>query len=153
MFYYTFISDIGEITVIADENYIKAVQFGKSEYNNEKTPLISEAVNQLQEYFKGNRKVFTVPLKPDGTDFQRKVWKALTEIPYGQTTSYGKIAEKIGKSGGARAVGNANNKNPIAIMIPCHRVIGANGSLTGYAAGLDIKKQLLELEKFYCQIP
>ena len=98
MFYYTFISDIGEITVIADENYIKAVHFGKSEYVNKKTPLISETVNQLQEYFKGNRKVFTVPLKPDGTDFQRKVWKALTEIPYGQTTSYGEIAEKIGKS-------------------------------------------------------
>lgn len=153
MFYYTFISDIGEITVIADENYIKAVQFGKSEYVNKKTPLISEAVNQLQEYFKGDRKVFTVPLKPDGTDFQRKVWKALTEIPYGQTASYGEIAEKIGKSGGARAVGNANNKNPIAIMIPCHRVIGANGSLTGYAAGIDIKKKLLDLEKFYCQTP
>lgn len=153
MFYYTFISDIGEITVIADENYIKAVQFGKSEYVNKKTPLISEAVNQLQEYFKGDRKVFTVPLKPDGTDFQRKVWKALTEIPYGQTASYGEIAEKIGKSGGARAVGNANNKNPIAIMIPCHRVIGANGSLTGYAAGLDIKKKLLDLEKFYCKTP
>lgn len=113
----------------------------------------SEAVNQLQEYFKGDRKVFTVPLKPDGTDFQRKVWKALTEIPYGQTASYGEIAEKIGKSGGARAVGNANNKNPIAIMIPCHRVIGANGSLTGYAAGLDIKKKLLDLEKFYCKTP
>ena len=153
MFYYTFISDIGEITVIADENYIKAFHFGKSENNNEKTPLISEAVNQLQEYFKGDRKVFTVPLKPDGTDFQRKVWKALTEIPYGQTASYGEIAEKIGKSGGARAVGNANNKNPIAIMIPCHRVIGANGSLTGYAAGLDIKKKLLDLEKFYCKTP
>lgn len=153
MFYYTFISDIGEITVTADENCIKAVHFGKSEYVNKKTPLISEAVNQLQEYFKGDRKVFTVPLKPDGTDFQRKVWKALTEIPYGQTASYGEIAEKIGKSGGARAVGNANNKNPIAIMIPCHRVIGANGSLTGYAAGLDIKKKLLDLEKFYCKTP
>ena len=153
MFYYTFISDIGEITVIADENYINAVRFGKSEYVNKQTPLISDAVNQLQEYFKGDRKVFTVPLKPDGTDFQRKGWKALTEIPHGQTTSYGEIAEKIGKSGGARAVGNANNKNPIAIMIPCHRVIGANGSLTGYAAGLDIKKKLLDLEKFYCQTP
>lgn len=151
MFYYTFISDIGEITVAADENYIKAVHFGKSEYNNEKTPLITEAVNQLKEYFRGKRKTFSVPLKPEGTDFQKKVWKVLTEIPYGQTACYGEIAAKIGKSGGARAVGNANNKNPIAIMIPCHRVIGANGSLTGYAAGLEIKKQLLDLEKLYCE--
>lgn len=153
MFYYTFVSNVGEITVTSDENYIKAVHFGRSEYETKLTPLISEAVNQLREYFKGDRKIFTVPLKPDGTDFQQKVWKALTEIPYGQTTSYGEIAEKIGKPGGARAVGNANNKNPIAIMIPCHRVIGANGSLTGYAAGLNIKKQLLSLEKFYCQTP
>ncbi len=153
MFYYTFVSNVGEITVTSDENYIKAVHFGRSEYETKLTPLISEAVNQLREYFKGDRKIFTVPLKPDGTDFQQKVWKALTEIPYGQTTSYGEIAEKIGKPGGARAVGNANNKNPIAIIIPCHRVIGANGSLTGYAAGLNIKKQLLSLEKFYRQTP
>lgn len=153
MFYYTFVSNVGEITVTSDENYIKAVHFGRSEYETKLTPLISEAVNQLREYFKGDRKIFTVPLKPDGTDFQQKVWKALTEIPYGQTTSYGEIAGKIGKPGGARAVGNANNKNPIAIMIPCHRVIGANGSLTGYAAGLNIKKQLLSLEKFYRQTP
>lgn len=153
MFYYTFLSDIGDITVISDEHYIKAVHFGKSEYENNLTPLISEAVNQLREYFKGKRKIFTVPLKPDGTDFQQMVWKALIDIPYGQTISYGEIAEKIGKPGGARAVGNANNKNPIAIMIPCHRVIGANGSLTGYAAGLNIKKQLLNLEKFYFKTP
>lgn len=153
MFYYTFVSNVGEITVTSDENYIKAVHFGRSEYETKLTPLISEAVNQLREYFKGDRKIFTVPLKPDGTDFQQKVWKALTEIPYGQTISYGEIAEKIGKPGGARAVGNANNKNPIAIIIPCHRVIGANGSLTGYAAGLNIKKQLLSLEKFYRQTP
>lgn len=153
MFYYTFVSNVGEITVTSDENYIKAVHFGRSEYETKLTPLISEAVNQLREYFKGDRKIFTVPLKPDGTDFQQKVWKTLTEIPYGQTISYGEIAEKIGKPGGARAVGNANNKNPIAIIIPCHRVIGANGSLTGYAAGLNIKKQLLSLEKFYRQTP
>lgn len=153
MFYYTFVSNVGEITVTSDENYIKAVHFGRSEYKTKLTPLISEAVNQLREYFKGDRKIFTVPLNPDGTDFQQKVWKALTEIPYGQTISYGEIAEKIGKPRGARAVGNANNKNPIAIMIPCHRVIGANGSLTGYAAGLNIKKQLLSLEKFYRQTP
>lgn len=153
MFYYTFVSNVGEITVTSDENYIKAVHFGRSEYETKLTPLITEAVNQLREYFKGDRKIFTVPLKPDGTDFQQKVWKALTEIPYGQTISYGEIAEKIGKPGGARAVGNANNKNPIAIIIPCHRVIGANGSLTGYAAGLNIKKQLLSLEKFYRQTP
>lgn len=112
----------------------------------EETPLLMEAFQQLDEYLNGKRTVFTVPLAPEGTGFQRKVWDALQTIPYGETLSYKEIAEMIGNPKASRAVGMANNKNPIAIMIPCHRVIGANGQLVGYGGGLDIKEQLLKLE-------
>ena len=110
------------------------------------TPLLTEAAKQLLEYFSGNRTSFDLPLAPSGTEFQQKVWQALQTIPYGETWSYKKVAEAIGNPKASRAVGMANNKNPIAIMIPCHRVIGANGKLVGYAGGLDIKSTLLELE-------
>ncbi|AGF54449.1 methylated-DNA--[protein]-cysteine S-methyltransferase [Clostridium saccharoperbutylacetonicum] len=112
-----------------------------------KTELLIEIVKQLDEYFDGTRKVFDLPIEPEGTEFQKKVWKALIEIPYGETKSYGEIAKIIGNDKAARAVGMANNKNPIAIIIPCHRVIGANGNLVGYAGGLELKEKLLELEK------
>ncbi|MBD7909916.1 methylated-DNA--[protein]-cysteine S-methyltransferase [Clostridium cibarium] len=111
------------------------------------TILLKKAVKELNEYFEGKRSSFDLPLEPGGTEFQKKVWEALIEIPCGETRSYGEIAKVIGNEKAARAVGMANNKNPIMIIIPCHRVIGANGSLVGYAGGLNIKEKLLELEK------
>jgi methylated-DNA-[protein]-cysteine S-methyltransferase len=111
------------------------------------TLLIKKAAEQLNEYFDGKLKVFDLPLVLHGTDFQVKVWKALQKIPYGKTSSYGEIAAIIGNPKASRAVGMANNRNPISIIVPCHRVIGHNGSLTGYAGGLKLKQQLLELEK------
>ena len=111
------------------------------------TPLNKEAATQIKEYLKGSRKDFDLPLKPEGTDFQLRVWQALLAIPYGETRSYQEIAEQAGNIKACRAVGLANNRNPIAIIIPCHRVIGKNGSLTGYGGGLEIKARLLELEK------
>lgn len=108
----------------------------------------SEVIHQLQEYVAGKRKEFTIPLHQIGTPFQLKVWEELLRIPYGQTRSYGEIAVRVDNPKGQRAVGMANNRNPIGIVVPCHRVIGKNGSLTGYAGGLDIKQRLLELEDF-----
>lgn len=102
---------------------------------------------QLQEYFCGKRKIFDLPIAPNGTEFQLKVWDALCQIPYGETRSYKDIAEFVGNPKASRAVGGANNKNPIMIIIPCHRVIGSDGSLIGYAGGMDVKKKLLMLEK------
>ena len=107
---------------------------------------LDEAERQLREYFDGARKSFDLPLSQHGTPFQLAVWDALRQIPYGKTRSYGDIARQIGKPGAARAVGMANNRNPICIVVPCHRVIGANGSLTGYGGGLDKKEALLKLE-------
>jgi methylated-DNA-[protein]-cysteine S-methyltransferase len=104
------------------------------------------AVVQLEEYFAGERRVFDLPLRPQGTAFQRRVWDALTEIPYGQTSSYGELARRIGNPGAARAVGLANNRNPVSIVVPCHRVIGADGSLIGYGGGLERKRWLLAHE-------
>ncbi len=106
-----------------------------------------DAVAQLEAYFAGQLADFDIDLELQGTEFQRQVWKALLTIPYGQTRSYGQIAEQIGTPGSARAVGLANGRNPIAIVVPCHRVIGAGGSLTGYGGGLERKRFLLELEK------
>lgn len=116
------------------------------EYSREETPLTRRVRSQLDEYFSGQRTDFDLPLKPNGTEFQKKDWAALQEIPYGQTRTYKDIAEAIGCPKGFRAVGLANNRNPIMIIIPCHRVIGSDGSLTGYAGGTHIKKYLLELE-------
>lgn len=110
------------------------------------SPVLDNAVKQLEEYFNGSRKVFELPLSFSGTDFQNRVWHALCKIPYGETMSYGDIARLIGSPMAFRAVGMANNKNRIPIIIPCHRVIGADGGLTGYAGGVDIKKFLLALE-------
>jgi len=110
-------------------------------------PLIQETCSQFDEYFAGKRRIFDLPLSPKGTDFQQTVWKQLQEIPYGQTISYSQLAKAIRHPKACRAVGSANGKNPIPIIIPCHRVIASNGSLGGYSSGLDIKTQLLELEK------
>lgn len=111
------------------------------------TPLIKKTYSQLKEYFAGNRKSFDIPISANGTEFQIKVWKELQKIPYGKTATYKEIAENIGNKNASRAVGMANNKNPIAIIIPCHRVIGTKGDLTGYAGGIKLKKYLLDLEK------
>jgi len=108
---------------------------------------LADALRQLREYFAGTRHEFDLNLDPDGTPFQKKVWEALQRIPYGITTSYGELAKSLGRPSASRAVGAANGKNPIAIVVPCHRVIGKDGSLTGYAGGLPVKRALLELEK------
>ena len=113
------------------------------------TPVIDRALTQLNEYFAGRRKAFDLPLKLFGTEFQQKVWIALSKIPYGVTVSYKDLAETVGNPKACRAIGMANNKNPLPIILPCHRVIGKNGSLTGYAGGLHIKKFLLDLEQQY----
>ena len=106
----------------------------------------SAVADQLDAYWRGDLKAFDVPMDPVGTDFQKSVWNALREIPYGTTVTYGAIADAIGKPRAVRAVGRANGSNPIAVIVPCHRVIGANGSLTGYAGGLEKKRRLLDLE-------
>ena len=111
------------------------------------TPLIKKAEAQLSEYFAGKRTKFNLPLAPSGTEFQRAAWRALETIPFGETRCYGDIAAQIGKPKACRAVGMANNRNPIVIMIPCHRVIGRDGSLTGFGGGLDVKQYLLDIEK------
>jgi len=111
------------------------------------SPIVDRARVQLQEYFAGERQVFELPLQPRGTDFQRRVWQRLLKIPYGATTSYGALARDMGEPGASRAVGLANGSNPLPIVIPCHRVIGANGALTGFGGGLPIKSALLDLER------
>jgi methylated-DNA-[protein]-cysteine S-methyltransferase len=122
-------------------------KFPESEYIKKETPVLAEAWKQLKEYLNGARREFNLPLAPSGTEFMQRVWKALQEIPYGETRSYKEIAAAAGNSKACRAVGMANNRNPISIFIPCHRVIGANGDLIGYGGGLDKKIFLLELEK------
>ncbi|HPF70822.1 MAG TPA: methylated-DNA--[protein]-cysteine S-methyltransferase [Candidatus Krumholzibacteria bacterium] len=108
--------------------------------------VLDRACAQLQEYFAGRRRTFDLPLAPTGTAFQRAVWRALEDIPYGRTESYGTLADRVGRPRAVRAVGAANGRNPISIIVPCHRVIGADGSLTGYGGGLDAKRFLLALE-------
>lgn len=117
--------------------------------SEKETPLLKEAFRQLQEYIRGERKDFDLPLDPQGTAFLRKVWEELRRIPFGKTASYKNIAERVGSPKAFRAVGQANHRNPIAIFIPCHRVIAADGSLGGYGGGLDMKQRLLELETHY----
>ncbi len=111
------------------------------------TPLLAEARRQVDEYLYGYRQTFDLPLAPQGTDFQRRVWAALRLVPYGETRSYCQIAEAIGQPKAARAVGGANHRNPLPIIVPCHRVVGRDGSLTGFGGGLDAKRYLLALER------
>ena len=144
-------SPIGMLRLFANEKGITRIQFAfdmkESIHSVEaKTPLLQEAVRQLTDYFTGIRKEFSLLLDLQGTDFQLRTWNELRSIPYGETRTYKQIAEAIDCPKGCRAVGLANNRNPIPIIIPCHRVIGANGDLTGYAGGLDIKKRLLAIE-------
>ncbi|HJC00043.1 MAG TPA: methylated-DNA--[protein]-cysteine S-methyltransferase [Candidatus Flavonifractor merdavium] len=111
------------------------------------TPLLARGRAQLLEYFQGKRRVFDLPLAPQGTSFQRRVWSALAEIPYGTVISYKELARRVDRPRGTQAVGQANARNPLPIFLPCHRVVGADGSLTGYAGGLELKQFLLELER------
>lgn len=158
MFYKIYDFEIGKIFIVEDENYIVKVKiFNDESYYLDKeiskygikkeTLLIKKTRLELMEYFEGIRKIFDIPIILDGTEFQVKVWKELLKIPYGKTCSYLDIAKKIGNPNGARAVGMANNKNKIQIIIPCHRVIGSNKKLIGYAGGIKIKEKLLKLEK------
>ena len=136
---------VGPVTVEDDGGAIVRIAFGAAA-DQSLSPLTGLAFGQLAAYFAGQLREFDLPLAPCGTPFQRRVWAALRDIPYGETRSYGEIARAVGCPGGARAVGLANNRNPIAIVIPCHRVIGADGSLVGYGGGLDVKRALLRLE-------
>lgn len=144
-----FNSPLGKIEIIGDDSGIVSVIFLDSEEMaiSEIIPLeLTDAVGQLNEYFAGERKEFNLKLSPKGTDFQKRVWAELERIPYGKTVSYQQIANRLGNPKVIRAAASANGKNPISVIIPCHRVIGSDGSLTGYASGLHRKKWLLELE-------
>ena len=147
VFYYE--TEIGKMRIEENGTAITYMDFGsnESEAPGMETPLLAEAAKQLNEYLAGKRKNFDLPLAPEGTAFQKAVWNALQKIPYGETCSYGEVAKNIERPKASRAVGMANNRNPIMIFIPCHRVIGANGKLVGYAGGLDVKERLLKLEK------
>ena len=141
-------SPIGLLYIAESNGAITDVAFRPvSDALEKETPLISRTAEMLHEYFNGDRKEFDLPLDPHGTAFQKKAWNALLTIPYGQTRSYKEQAEAIGNVKACRAVGAANGKNPISIIIPCHRVIGTDSSLVGYGGGLDVKKALLELER------
>jgi len=151
-------SPVGPLTIVAEDGAIVCLymdlqrhrpdddELGEPDPRGRETQPFNAAAEQLGAYFAGQLTTFDLPLAPRGSRFQQRVWAALQEIPYGQTESYGELAQRIGSTGGARAVGLANGRNPIGIVIPCHRVVGSNGSLTGYGGGLDRKRQLLHLE-------
>jgi methylated-DNA-[protein]-cysteine S-methyltransferase len=141
---------LGKIGITENGKAITGLHFGETlaaGINGRETVLLNTAYQELLEYLRGQRKAFDLPLAPRGTAFQKKVWQELLKIPYGKVCSYQDIAAALGNEKAARAVGSANHNNPIAIFIPCHRVIGSNGKLTGYAGGIDIKEKLLEHEK------
>ena len=138
---------LGTAKIKGDENGVCLISVLQEGEISKKIPLeLKEAVKELNEYFEGNRKKFTFLMNPKGTDFQKKVWKALLEIPYGETMSYLELSKQLGDVKAIRAVASANGKNPLWIVVPCHRVIGSDGSLTGYAGGLWRKKWLIEHE-------
>lgn len=150
--YFSTMTRIGEITIFEENGEIIRVALPISAMSTDgcqyaKTPVIIDAIKQLTEFLDGQRKTFNLKIALKGTTFQKKVWLELLKIPYGKTVSYQDIAVAIGNPKACRAVGMANNKNPIPIFIPCHRVIGKNGCLIGYAGGLDLKKSLLEIEQ------
>ena len=149
-------SPVGLLILVAHEKALVAILWEKEKPNrvvlpemiiNTKHPILLKTKKQLEEYFKGKRKIFDIPLDPQGTEFQIKIWNQLRKIPFGKTQTYGEIAKKIGNPHASRAVGAANGKNPISIIVPCHRVIGSNGSLTGFAGGIEAKEILINREK------
>ena len=159
-----FDSPLGRMVLVARSDRLFRVDFETLSYQpldekslqrkgmrvvEEDAPVLAEARHQLEEYFGGKRFEFELPLAPEGTAFQQRAWQALREIPYGETRSYQQQAERLGDARFARAVGHANGRNPISIIVPCHRVLGKNGKLTGFASGVDKKAKLLELENRY----
>ena len=148
IYQYSYETKLGSVTIVEEDGALLAITTHRTyEGIKQETPLINEAYRQLSEYLLGERKRFDLPLNPQGTVFQQQVWKALCDIPYGETRSYKQIAEAIGNPKAVRAAGMANNRNPLLIVVPCHRVIGANGKLVGYGAGIEKKEFLLKLEK------
>jgi methylated-DNA-[protein]-cysteine S-methyltransferase len=144
---------IGPLLLVGDGRELQRIDFvygGRASLKPPSPPrddVFVDVVSQLMEYFDGRRRIFELSLAPQGTSFQQRVWRALLEIPYGRTISYAELAARIGQPTASRAVGLANGSNPLPIVIPCHRVIGANGQLTGYGGGLPIKQRLLALEQ------
>ncbi|MDX1585237.1 MAG: methylated-DNA--[protein]-cysteine S-methyltransferase [Balneolaceae bacterium] len=143
-------SPIGKLTLTATDHAITGLAFvdedNEASDSDTKPDLMMEAIRQLNAYFEGKREEFDLPLSPEGTDFQLRVWKKLQEIPYGSTTTYSQLSQKMGNPKAIRAIGRANGQNPIPIIIPCHRVIGANNDLVGYAGGIETKRWLLQHE-------
>lgn len=145
---FTYETVLGDVTLVEEDGALLAISLKSIQEGTElETPIIQEAHRQITEYLKGERKVFDLSIRLRGTDFQQQVWTVLLDIPYGETRSYKQIAEAIGNPKGMRAVGMANNRNPLLIVVPCHRVIGANGSMVGYGEGVEMKEFLLRLEK------
>ncbi len=147
-------SPIGTLLLVGEQGRLRELHFANSPDNQmmaaaslQQDPSLAQVASQLDEYFRGERTSFELDLDLRGTDFQQRVWRELQKIPYGGTASYGDIATRIGNPKACRAVGMANRRNPIPIIIPCHRVIGRDGSLTGFGGGLDVKEQLLALER------
>jgi methylated-DNA-[protein]-cysteine S-methyltransferase len=145
---------IGTLLIAGDDQAIRKIYFSKNgkpekpepDWTESRRGPVGDAIRQLKEYFAGKRADFELTLAPDGTEFQKTVWRQLQEIPYGETISYGELAKRVGNPKASRAVGAANGQNPIPIVIPCHRVIGSNGKLTGFGGGLPTKEKLLALE-------
>lgn len=144
---FTMESPVGLLTITEESGALTALHFGGESETPPPTPLLQEVLRQLTAYFAGTLTAFDLPLAPKGTPFQQAVWRALCVIPYGQTRSYSEIAAAIGRPNACRAVGMANHQNPIAIIVPCHRVVGKGGALTGYAGGLAVKQALLAFEQ------
>ena len=144
-----FDSPVGLLGITASDAAITSIEFDavREDDDEPNCALLEQARIELEEYFAGRRTVFDLPLEPEGSDWERSVWRALTDIPFSKTKSYGELARLLQRPGAARAIGTANRRNPIAIVIPCHRVIGADGSLTGYGGGLDRKRWLLDHER------
>lgn len=147
--FFTYNTPVGRVTIASNGCAITAIAIGEVSLPGDRkpTPLTNDAANQLQEYLAGRRRYFDLPLDPAGSPFQKKVWREMLDIPYGSTKTYGQIACAVGSPRGARAVGMAANRNPIAIVIPCHRVLASNGKPGGYAYGVEVKRFLLDLER------
>ncbi len=158
MYRTTMPSPVGELTLVADDTALRTISWNTDEYGrdiegdvvdvaSDEHPMLALATHQLEEYFDGSRTEFDVPLAPEGTPFQQQAWSVLRSIPFGATMSYGEQAAALGDRKRARAVGAANGRNPIPIIVPCHRVVGSNGHLTGFGGGIDAKAWLLDHER------
>lgn len=157
-----FASPVGMLTLAADAEGLRHIEFPSNRHPADRqhwapdacgraADILALTAMQLREYFSGKRQAFDLPLAPEGTEFQREVWHALSTIPWGSTLSYGQLAQRIGRPRAVRAVGAANGRNPLPIVLPCHRVIGSNGALTGFGGGLPVKEALLHLEGVACR--